>query len=237
MLAVDEINNNHVSFYVIGHHFLLGNGQSAHISQIKEVVGQQLADIYDIYDIDWAPVEKYLADNKESYGDFEDWSKLASELERTTDTWQKSLFTLMMIQQGKGLSDLAQSDDYCTRTRVADAGYCLDMLVNDNNPYVRRAVAEQGYGLETLIRDRHTSVREAVAMQGYGLDRLYNDARVSVRLIVARQGYRPDLMKSDTSPYVRAAVAKLGHYLNELTTDSSSIVRTAVKNHPRPQPV
>ena len=237
MLAVDEINNNHVSFYVIGHHFLLGNGQSAPISQMKEVVGQQLADIYDIYDIDWAPVEKYLADNKESYGDFEDWAKLAAELELTTDSWVKSYFPSIMIGQGQALEELSKSSDIDIRASVARAGCCLDVLVNDKSPYVRTAVARQAYNLETLVNDEHASVRQAVAMQGYGLDKLCNDTRVSVRLEVAKQGYCPDIMIKDPSSNVRAMVAKQGYHLETLADDPSSIVRTAVKNYTRPQPV
>lgn len=235
MLTVHPIDNNHVFFYVIGHYCLLSNGQTAPMSQMKEIVSQNLRHIYGNADVNWEPIDKYLEDNKESYGQFEDWAKLASELERSNDTWQKYLFASTMIEQGKALSDLAQSDDDFIRTIVADAGYCLDTLMNDKNPYVRTAVAKQGYGLETLVKDIHTSVREAVAKQGYGFDKLYNDARVSVRLIVARQGYRPDLMKDDKSPRVRAMLAKKGCYLDIFADDPSSIVRRAVENYDRTQ--
>lgn len=213
MLAVDAIANNHISFYVIGHYFLLGNGQSAHMSQMKEVIGKHLAEIFDISHIDWEPVEKYLADNKESYGDFEDWHKLAAELELSTDSWIKTYFPSIMIDQGQALDELSKSSDIDIRASVARAGYCLDVLVNDKSPYVRTAVARQAYNLETLVNDKHASVREAVAMQGYGLDKLCNDTRVSVRLAVAKQGYCLDV----------------------LVDDSSSIVRTAVENYDRTQ--
>lgn len=37
------------------------------------------------------------------------------------------------------------------------------------------AVAEQGYGLDKLINDEYWYVRMTVAEQGYGLDKLIND--------------------------------------------------------------
>ena len=36
----------------------------------------------------------------------------------------------------------------------------LDILINDENPYVRAAVAKQGYGLDKLINDEYEYVRE-----------------------------------------------------------------------------
>ena len=44
---------------------------------------------------------------------------------------------------------------------IAEQGYCLDRLVDDENCLVREAVAEQGYGLDKLINDEYKDVREA----------------------------------------------------------------------------
>ena len=49
---------------------------------------------------------------------------------------------------------------------------CLDILVDDEHPYVRAEVARQGFALDKLINDEYVGVREAVAQQGFGLDKL-----------------------------------------------------------------
>ena len=48
---------------------------------------------------------------------------------------------------------------------------------------VRRTVAEQGYGLDKLVNDEYSSIRAEVAKRGYGLDILINDEHAEVRFI------------------------------------------------------
>ena len=73
------------------------------------------------------------------------------------------------------LNEWLHSTNWRERREVAEQGYGLDKLVNDENEYVRAAVAEQGYGLDKLINDESPKVREAVAWEGYGLDKLILD--------------------------------------------------------------
>lgn len=67
------------------------------------------------------------------------------------------------------------------RRAVAQQGYGLDVLVNDNDWWVREAVAYKGYGLEQLVSDENCMVRAAVALQGYGLEQLSEDEDYLVR--------------------------------------------------------
>ena len=48
------------------------------------------------------------------------------------------------------------------KLEVANQGYGLDKLINDEDPNVRAAVAKQGYGLDILINDESWYVREIV---------------------------------------------------------------------------
>ena len=81
----------------------------------------------------------------------------------------------------KELEQMLHSDDFSDRVTAAECGYGLDILVNDESPYVREEVARQGYGLDVLIHDTKPRVREMVAKNGYGLDVLINDTDEDVR--------------------------------------------------------
>ena len=59
---------------------------------------------------------------------------------------------------------LVDSDAWIVRRAVANQGYGLDKLVNDEKPIVRIGVAYQGYALDKLINDEHGYVRNAVEM-------------------------------------------------------------------------
>lgn len=87
----------------------------------------------------------------------------------------------------KELEQMLHSDDFSYRMAAAECGYGLDILVNDESPYVREEVARQGYGLDVLIHDTNPLVRLAVAKQGYGLDILVNDENWTVCDEVERQ--------------------------------------------------
>jgi len=73
------------------------------------------------------------------------------------------------------------SPDVCIRRVIAQQGFALDKLVNDDHWLVRVSVAEQGYGLDVLVNDEVWLVREAVARHNYGLDQLINDQDEDVR--------------------------------------------------------
>lgn len=53
----------------------------------------------------------------------------------------------------KELEQMLHSDDFSDRVTAAECAYGLDILVNDESPYVREEVARQGYGLDILIHD------------------------------------------------------------------------------------
>ncbi len=67
------------------------------------------------------------------------------------------------------------------RAAVAEVGYALDILINDENELVREQVARWKYRLDILVNDPSPYVRAAVADQGYGLEKLANDENEMVR--------------------------------------------------------
>lgn len=69
----------------------------------------------------------------------------------------------------KELEQMLHSDDFSDRVTAAECAYGLDILVNDESPYVREEVARQGYGLDILIHDTNPRVRAMVAYHGYGI--------------------------------------------------------------------
>lgn len=86
----------------------------------------------------------------------------------------------------------------------------VQWLICHHKAYVREAIANQGYGLDVLINDEDYDVRVAVANQGYGLDVLVHDEDCDVRVAVANQGYGLDVLVSDGDYDVRKAVANQG---------------------------
>ena len=229
MLEVDFFKQSGVYFRIIGNYFLLGDGSGGHIRDLKESVEELCEAVYFINEIDWAPIDKYLEDNKESYGKFEDWNKIASNLPK--DDWSAFSWASLLIEQRKGMVELSKSSNTEIRQMVAHAGYRLSYLSNDKDDSVRREVAKQGYNLSGFIRDSSYLVRKAVAEQGYGLDVLYKDKITDVRVAVARQRYRLDIMINDKSPYVRAEVVKQGYGIDKLLNDNSKIVQRAIKEY------
>ena len=96
-------------------------------------------------------------------------------------------------------------------------GHCdedLDILVNDEDPYVRKAVAERGRDkdLDILVNDEDPNVRKPVAERGRDkdLDILVNDEDPDVRKAVAERGRDKDLdiLVNDKNCSVRKAVAE-----------------------------
>lgn len=229
MLEVDFFKQNGVYFRIIGNYFLLGDGSSGHMRDLRESVEELCEAVYFITEIDWEPIDKYLEDNKQSYGKFEDWNKIASELPE--DDWSAFRWASLLIEQRKGMVELSKSSNTEIRQMVAHAGYRLSYLANDKDDSVRREVAEQGYNLSGFIKDSSYYVREAVAQQGHGLDVLYKDKITAVRVAVARQRYRLDVMVNDKSPYVRAEVVKHGYEIDKLSNDNSKIVQRAIKDY------
>lgn len=229
MLEVDFFKQSGIYFRIIGNYFLLSDGSSGHMKDLKESVEELCEAVHFITEIDWAPIDKYLEDNKQSYGKFEDWNKIASELPE--DDWSAFRWASLLIEQRKGMVELSKSSNTEIRQMVAHAGYRLSYLANDKDHSVRRKVAEQGYNLSGFIKDSSYYVREAVAQQGHGLDVLYKDKITAVRVAVARQGYKLDVMINDKSPYVRAEVVKHGYEIDKLSNDNSKIVQRAIKDY------
>ncbi len=229
MLEVNFFKQSGVYFQIVGNYFLLGDGTTGHIRNLKKSVEELCEEVYSITEIDWAPIDKYLEDNKESYGNFEDWNKIASNLPK--DDWRAFNWASLLIRQRKGTVELSKSSNTDVRQMVAHAGYRLSYLANDKDDSVRREVAEQGYNLSNFVKDSSYLVRKAVAEQGYGLDVLYKDKITDVRVAVARQRYRLDIMIDDKSPYVRAEVAKQGYGIDKLSNDNSKIVQRAIKDY------
>ena len=127
--------------------------------------------------------------------------------------------------------NIVKSNYWVNRLKMAEEGYGLNILVNDEDWHVRRAVANQGYGLDILINDEDWRVREAVAKQGYGLDILINDEDWKVREAVAKQGYGLDILINDKDWKVRAAVANQGYGLDILINDKDWKVQKAVLDY------
>ncbi len=140
-------------------------------------------------------------------------------------TSKNSYIRMAVAEQGYGLDALINDEDHWVRAAVAKQGYGLDILIHDEDCLVRQAVAEQGYGLDILINDEDSDVRTAVAEQGYGLDVLINDAYSWVRATVARQGYGLDILINDKNSAVRTIVAEQGYGLHILIRDENDYVR------------
>lgn len=227
MLYVDFHKQNGVGFELIGNYFLLGDGDAGHISQLKPRVEHLFQEVFGVEHIDWEPIDQFMIDNKEQFGDYEDWEAVANNLSRDGRTAYQMAWIL--LKQGKATKTLSNASEVEVRNLVASFKYHLDTLIDDNNDWVRRTVAEQGYGLEVLIKDKSPIVREAVARNGYGLDVLVKDNITSVRCAVASQGYGLSTLISDPSPNVRAEVYRQGYGVDILEKDSSAIVKKAIR--------
>lgn len=134
------------------------------------------------------------------------------------------------------LYKIVERNDNDTNFDIAKAGYCLDVLVHNDNVSIREEVAKHGYGLDILINDERASVRECVAKQGYGLDVLVNDKNAAVRLQVATYAINhPDecihlieILSDDPMQLIRACIASAGYFLDKFVNDKSIIVRGIV---------
>lgn len=229
MLEVDFYEESRVSFRLVGHQFILGDGTSGHINDLKEVVEDHVDQMCPHTIINWKPIDAFMEENKHLYGDNEDWRQLAVDL--TDDIYGAIVIAQAAVKHEGGGRWLAKSKLEEVRAVVARGGQQLERLIDDSSDYVRQVVAEQGYGLNILVKDFSPRVRRAVAEQGYGLDVLCNDKITDVRAAVAEQGYKLDMMILDKSPYVRAAVARQGFGLDVLEQETSPIVKRGVKDY------
>lgn len=139
-----------------------------------------------------------------------------------------ALVRYYVAEQGYGLDKLVDDEFYPVRCFAAEHGYGLDKLINDEEIFVRGSVATQGYRLDKLINDESGFVRAYVARQGYGLDKLVDDGDSYVRAAVAEQGYGLDKLVHDDAVRVRDAVAKQGYGLDILIDDDNLDVRMTV---------
>lgn len=101
------------------------------------------------------------------------------------------------------MSKLVYSDRFSDRIEAVRAGYGLDVLARDRDPFVRGAMAEQGYELPRFVKDESPYVRAKVAKKGYGLKVLAKDPDYQVRREVARQGYNPAMFAIDYDEVTR----------------------------------
>lgn len=229
MLDVDFYKESQVFFTLVGNQFILGDGTSGHLSELKEVVEDHVDQMYPHTIINWKPIEAFMKKNKDKYGDNEDWRQVAVDL--PDDIWSAMAITSAAVKHEGAGRWLAKSVLEEVREAVARGGQELERLIDDRSDRVRCAVAEQGYGLEELVRDFSPAVRHTVAKQGYGLDVLCKDKITSVRCEVVKQGYKLDLMILDKSPHVRAEVARQGYGLDALEKETSPIVKRGVKDY------
>ena len=169
-----------------------------------------------IYDRDaWvcANANNYLLDHK--YKSMFEWAK-DNNIDIDIDEW-------------------LNSDNWAKRYQVAQQGYQLNVLVNDEDLRVRYEVALQGYGLDKLINDEFYMIREEVANHGYGLNKLVNDESYSVRCAVADQGYGIDVLIKDTNTQVceRAKYYLIKHNydsIDDWAKDNPNMVHGTVHN-------
>lgn len=227
MLYVDFYKECGIGFQLIGNYYLLGDGEVGHIRRLKPAVESHFYEVFEVERFDWEPIEQFMAENKKSWGKYEDWDAVASNLPYDIRTAHQTAWIL--IKQRKAAVTLSKSEDRGIRAMVARFGYRLAHLVEDIEADVRVAVAEQGYKLERLVNDSASSVRRTVAEQGYALDVLCNDNITQVRCAVVRQGYDLPKMINDKSPHVRAEVYRQGYGTDVLRQDKSNIVQKAIR--------
>lgn len=145
-------------------------------------------------------------------------------------------FTEKQIKDINNILLLAtMSSDQNIKIAIARAGFYMDNLINDKDPFVRRAIVDNGYRLKMFLFDDDSMVREGVAIQGYGLDFLIHDKELKVRIAAAKssklnRNQINELVK-DKDPAVRVELAKRGEKLSKLYNDPSYLVRLEVAKH------
>lgn len=227
MLYVDFYKECGIGFQLIGNYYLLGDGEVGHIRRLKPAVESHFYKVFEVERFDWEPIEQFMAENKKSWGKYEDWDAVASNLPYDIRTAHQTAWIL--LKQRKAAAVLSKSESREIRAMVARFGYRLAHLVNDSEAEVRAAVAEQGYKLDRLVNDSAPSVRRAVAEQGYALDVLCKDQTTEVRCAVVRQGYNLAEMINDKSPHVRGEVYRQGYGADILRQDKSLVVQKAIR--------
>ena len=149
--------------------------------------------------------------------------------------------------------NIVKSNYWVKRLEMAEEGYGLNILVNDEVGSVRRAVANQGYGLHVLINDEDWGVRREVARQGYGLDILVNDENLyvqeAVRNYLTSHNFTLEQWKSSQDPSelsvstskaeefnpldintLKSEMQNLKDQINTLTKENKSL-QEALENH------
>ena len=138
-------------------------------------------------------------------------------------------FKRKLIKHKICLNEIANSRDGIAKKALAQAGYKLDILVDDKYYDVRISVAIKKYGLEKLVKDDNWLVRRAVARVGDHdcLKILINDPISDVRYVVASRGYGAEKLIWDKNEEVRKAARK--HYRKRLS--ASSYIHHEYKYH------
>ena len=134
------------------------------------------------------------------------------KFEEREDYINRCELTFRPNQYGSDLeldSQINDEKNWYDNIDIAEQGYGLEKLINDEEDYVREAVAKQGYGLEKLVNDEDYFVRTAVAKQGYGLEQLINDENWCVRIAVAEQGYGLEKLINDDDFRVREVASNM----------------------------
>lgn len=181
----------------------------------------------------------YISDKCEyiPYGnDFNLDEKIDEQLKNVDNVSSNDLIEFLKNHKNYGLDVVFNfvqhrhiKNERSIKVYMAEQGYGLDILVNDEEWRVRQAVAKQGYSLDKFINDKDSGIRKILVKQGYGLDILINDKDKDVRSTVAEQGYGLDILVNDDDYGVRSTVAEQGYGLDKLINDENEWVWTVVK--------
>lgn len=143
----------------------------------------------------------------------------ASELVYTLSFDEK----LKLIETRQNLDQFIKDPDENIRNILVDINYKLYEFAFDQSVMIRLKIANKPACLNILINDPDPYIRATVASHGYGLDKLVNDPSPLVRVEVAKRKYNLNQLAKDSNPLVRAA-AGISY------TDPSWIVRRSLVN-------
>lgn len=114
----------------------------------------------------------------------------------------------------------------------------LDKLVDSENVGDRLKMAEQGYGIDKLINDEDILVQQMCLTSDNwsefcikNWETLINHKLSTVRVSIAKYGYGLNILINDTSWRVRNAVATYGYGLNILINDINRNVSHTAYNY------
>lgn len=121
---------------------------------------------------------------------------------------------------------LINDPEWMIRAELAKHRLGLNVLINDEDPFVRMAVLQMDF-LEDVFDNPYSeySADEASAI----LEKLADDDITSIRAEVARRGFALNRLVDDPSPIVRYQVAHQGYQLARLCNDRDERVRNEAR--------